>query len=46
MTTLTRSPVSSGLLRVRLGTNGGGLVQVPAEVTIPANQPGVKRRLG
>ncbi|MBK7999158.1 MAG: putative Ig domain-containing protein [Verrucomicrobia bacterium] len=39
--TLTRSPVSSGLLRVRLGTNGGGLVQVPAEVTIPANQPGV-----
>jgi hypothetical protein len=39
--TLTRSPVSSGLLRVRLGTNGGGLVQIPAEVTIPANQPGV-----
>lgn len=41
LATLTRSPVSSGLLRVRLGTNGGGLVQVPAEVTIPANQPGV-----
>lgn len=41
LATLTRSPISSGLLRVRLGTNGGGLVQIPAEVTIPANQPGV-----
>jgi len=39
--TLTRSPVSSGLLRVRLGTNGGGLLQVPSEVTIPASQSAV-----
>lgn len=39
--TLTRSPVSSALLRVRLGTNGGGLLQVPSEVTIPASQSAV-----
>ena len=39
--TVTRSPVSSALLRVRLSTNGGGLVQVPAEVIIPASQPAV-----
>lgn len=39
--TLTRTPVSSALLRVQLSTNSGNLVQIPAEVIIPANQPGV-----
>jgi hypothetical protein len=39
--TITRTPVSSGLLRVRLGTNGGGGLQIPAEVTIPASQSAV-----
>ncbi|MBL9167083.1 MAG: putative Ig domain-containing protein [Verrucomicrobiales bacterium] len=39
--TLTRSPISSATLRVLLSTNGGNLVQLPSEVTIPANQPGV-----
>jgi hypothetical protein len=39
--TLTRSPISSATLRVLMSTNGGNLVQLPSEVTIPANQPGV-----
>ena len=39
--TLTRSPISSASLRILLSTNGGNLVQLPSEVTIPANQPGV-----
>ncbi len=42
---ITRTPVSSGALRVQLSQNSGGLLQIPAEVTIPANQPAVSFNL-
>jgi hypothetical protein len=38
---VTRTPVSTASMRVRLRAVNGSLVQLPAEVTIPASQPAV-----